>query len=113
MMSAQNIMKLTVAAGDGYTGYLKAENQEIINKSITLMDDFSTKSKEISLMYAQNIGPVGTTFNPIELTDSGKLFPETPNMFLSRTLLTGSDISGMTNDMIGNFVAVTTSTQLT
>jgi hypothetical protein len=113
MMSAQNIMKLSVAAGDGYTGYLKADAQETVTKSLKVMEDFAAKSKEISTMYAQNIGPIGTTFNPIELTDSVKLFPETPNMFLSRTLLTGSDIAGMTNDMIGNFVSVTTSTQLT
>ena len=113
MMSAQNIMKLSIAAGDGYTGYLKAENQDIIDKSLKLMEEYSEKSKEISNMYAQNIGFKGATFDPMLLTESAKLYPETPSMFLSRTLLTGSDISGMTNDMIGNFVAVTTSTQLT
>ena len=51
------------------------------------------------------MGPANV-FNPLELAEiSGPAFGEPPSMFLERTLLTGSDISAITHDLITNYAS--------
>jgi hypothetical protein len=44
--------------------------------------------------------------NPMMLTDATEYFGETSETFLSRTLMTGSDIAELTRAMVENFAEI-------
>ena len=115
MASAENIMKLTVAAGDGYTGYLSDKTAKFVADAQKVVQDYTSKSKAISDRYYEEFGSKGGVIDPLALLDSPEVtsfIPETPSMFIGRTLMTGTDIAGMSNDMLTNFATMTTSTPL-
>lgn len=112
MASASNIMKLTVAAGEGYTGYLSDKTAKIVADSQKILTDYNRKSKEIADKYYNEFGGKGAVIDPITLLDTpeaSSFFPETPSMFLSRTLMTGSDVVAMSQDLLTNFTSLSTS----
>lgn len=113
MMSASNLLQLTNATVNGISGYVAASTQGIIQKTQDLLEDYNKESKEISELFAQNIGYGRGVIDPMSLTDSvfGN-FMETEAQFLSRTLLTGSDIAELSMEMLTNFSGYTVTTDL-
>ena len=114
LASAENLMKLTVAAGDGYTGYLQQKNQDIISKAHELLNEYKDKSMQVSEAYAQNLGNGVNFLDPMALAQvsSENYFAEAESVFLTRTLMTGDDIAEMSFNMINNFTETTLSTRL-
>ena len=116
LSSAENLTRLTVAAGNGISGYLSGEASDTMLATQKLLDEYEEQSSQISKMYEQNLGFGRTYIDPTELTDvsdSGSSYVvETSSMFLGRTLMTGTDIASTTFNMLTNFAAITTSTQL-
>lgn len=117
LSSAENLMRLTVAAGQGISGYMNAETQDTMKATQKLMEDYEAQSKKISQMWEQNLGNGRTYIDPIEMTDLLKApeqeyVGETVAMFLGRTLMTGTDIAETTHNMLTNMSAITISTQL-
>ncbi len=111
MMSAPNLINLTNALGNGVTGYLQASAASVLQKTQDLVDDFNKESKEIQEKYLNEFG-MGAVFDPTLLTNSVFGRYEELDVFLTRTLLTGSDIADMSMDMLTNFATYTTSTKL-
>ena len=115
LATAENLMKLSVAAGNGFAGYMQAGNRDIMAQTQELLDEYNRDAKEISELWEKNLGYGVTAIDPTQLTDAVRastFIPETSNVFLSRTLMTGSDIADMTNGMLTNFAAMTLSTEL-
>lgn len=117
LSSAENLMRLTVAAGQGISGYMNAETQDTIAATQKLMEDYEAQSKKISELWEMNLGNGRTYIDPIEMTDLLKApdqeyVGETVAMFLGRTLMTGTDIAQTTHNMLTNMSAITISTQL-
>lgn len=117
LSSAENLMRLTVAAGQGISGYMNAETQDTMKATQKLMEDYEAQSKKISQMWEQNLGNGRTYIDPIEMTDLLKApeqeyVGETVAMFLGRTLMTGTDIAQTTHNMLTNMSAITISTTL-
>lgn len=114
LASAENIMKMTVAAGNGLAEYVGADTAKVQAQTEDLLKDYSGKEKEILDAYEQNLGLGQVLFDPILLTDSGRygFVPETLDTFMGRTLLTGSEIADMTNSLLSNFASMTISTDL-
>lgn len=116
LSSAENLTRLTVAAGNGISGYLAGEASDTMLATQKLLDEYQQQSADISKMYEQNLGFGRTYIDPTELTDvsdsSSSYVSETASMFLGRTLMTGTDIASTTYNMLTNFAAITTSTQL-
>lgn len=115
LATAENIMRLTVAAGGGMAQYIGAETREIVEETQKMLADYASKEAEVLSAYEQNLGLGRVQFDPMELTDATKysFIPEASDVFLNRTLLTGSEIASMTNDLLTNFTNVTLSTELT
>ncbi|MNQ52229.1 hypothetical protein D3C85_662350 [compost metagenome] len=115
LASAENIMKLTVAAGNGMSEYIGADTQEIVKETEKMLADFAGKEAEVKDAYEANLGFGRVQFDPMLLTDPARyqFIPESSDVFLNRTLLTGSEIASMTNDLLSNFTSITLSTELT
>ncbi|MNF31600.1 hypothetical protein D3C84_123670 [compost metagenome] len=115
LASAENIMKLTVAAGNGMSEYIGAETKDIVEETQKMLADFAGKEAEVLSAYEKNLGFGRVQFDPMQLTSPTQyqFIPEASDAFLGRTLLTGSEIASMTNDLLSNFTSITLSTELT
>lgn len=107
MSTAQTLMTLTNAAVTAYSAYTGEVVKDTYGKIESMQKEFDKKSKEISALYAQNLGYGNASFNPLDLVSSASPFVETPDTFLSRTLLTGSDIAELSMSMLSNFCDIT------
>ena len=79
-----------------------------------LLEQFAEASGEIADKMTQLLGTDGmTNFDPMELLKATlSSYTETRSSFLSRTLLTGSDIAEISMNMLGKFTESTLSTDL-
>lgn len=103
-----NLVNFTSSIGNGYAGLVQAGTMDVLKKSQEALDDFRKQSLKLQENYAEQFGYGSAVFNPMSLTEIGQgFFAEPSETFLSRTLLTGSDMAQMSNDMINNFVGLT------
>lgn len=103
MMSAQNIMQLTSAVGNGISQYINSSTADIIAKAEGVMQQYEADMLKINKQYAEMFGTNGMgVIDPMQFVSIESL-----DCFLSRTTLTGSEIAGMSLDMIGNFSDMT------
>lgn len=108
LASSQNIMQLTSSVGNGISKYINAATTDTIRKTEELMEQYNSDSKAIQSKYQEMFGTDGTgSIDPLSFIGL-----ETLDTFTSRTLMTGSDIAGMSLDMITNFTDSTLSTDL-
>lgn len=110
---SDNLLRLTVAAGGGYTEYLKNSVENTVAETARMLAEYEKKTEEISELWEQNLGFGQVYFDATSLTDvfkSDMPFPESSESFLSRTLLLGSEVASLSNDMLTNFTAVTLAT---
>lgn len=111
LTSPKNILQLTSAVGKGYTQYLGAETQDIINQTEQVSADYNTQSKTISDLFDQNVANLsGVDSSALTDAASQQYQAESPSSFLSRTLMTGSDISELDSQLISQFTSLTLDT---
>lgn len=113
MMAAPNLLQLTMVVGNAVSGYVQASAQQAMQNSVTLREDYNKESEQISQQFAQTFGYDTGVIDPMSLTDSSSgNFVETSSQFLSRTLMTGTDIAELSMDMLNNFTVYTLRTDL-
>lgn len=112
MMRAENILKLTTAAGKGYSEYLAASTAELVKETQQVMEEYKEESRKIREAWVNNLGGNRGIIDPVALTEAFGVTPESIDSFLGRTLMTGSDVAEMSLDMLTNFVDMTLSTAL-
>lgn len=108
LMQPMNLLHLTSSVGDAYGKVLGANAQGYMVKAQEAAEEYRQQSLELQGQYAENFGYGTALFDPMSLTGiEDTFFTESSETFLSRTLLTGSDIAQMSKDMITNFVELT------
>lgn len=112
MGSASNIMSITYSVGNGIAGYIQAGVKEIAQDTENLLKDYNKESRELTEKYINEFGINEIGLNPSAIMEASSIIYETSDGFLSRTLMTGSDIAEMTLDMVTNFMDYTLSTEL-
>lgn len=113
MMKAENLIKLSMAVGDGVAGYLRDSAMEKVQETQTMLEAYADKMAYIDKLFEENIGYGRGILDPTMLTNSiGRMTPETMDNFLNRTLMTGSEIAELSMNMIDRFPEMTTSTNL-
>jgi hypothetical protein len=129
MMSVMNLAKLTLAVGNGISSYMDSNTVDIMNKTHDLITSYNQDSKEIQQQSAafldssngiidaftfSNIGLAseGNGLISVSNTSSTDSAIEPLDVFLGRTLLTGTDLAGLSLDMIGNFAKLTLNSDL-
>lgn len=110
LLKADNILKLTEAAGKGLVEYMNGATMDIQRETEQYAKEGEQLQKQISNAYGDNIGYSRGLFDPLGLTDAATQLgfePETLDSFLSRTLMTGSEIAQMSQTLLDNFTQVT------
>lgn len=123
LSSVPAIIQMTSALGNGIAGFVAGETMETVRKTQELMQQSKADQARIQELWEQNLGNPGVRLDPMSLTSDRfdpmayvqefkPFIPESSETFLSRTLLTGSDIAEMTMDTVTEFVAYSTRVDL-
>ncbi|AVO23154.1 hypothetical protein RIVERRIDER_73 [Xanthomonas phage RiverRider] len=113
MMRADNLLALTNTGLNAYTNYVNASTQDILLETQKIIEGYKVESEAIAQAYAEAFGVNKGVIDPLSLTEAARSYiPESPASFLERTLMVGSDIAGLSLDMLGNFSDLTLSTNL-
>lgn len=112
LMRADNILRLTEAAGRGYSQYIQASNADIMAEQQNVLDTYKQESREVREAFEANLGGGNGVVDPLAITNAMGVTVESMDSFLQRTLLTGSDVADMSMEMLNNFVAMTLNTDL-
>ncbi|WWC81832.1 baseplate wedge protein [Burkholderia phage vB_BpP_HN03] len=107
LTSPMSLLSLTSATAKGIGEYQQISAMEMVNNTARLMESYNTQMEEIQRLWGQNIGYANANINPLQLVDPthDQMYPEKPETFLSRTLLTGSDIAELSHAMISDFAS--------
>lgn len=114
MGSAVNLLKVTMAAGDGLAKAQANKLEEVNRGMLELQENYKEEMMAFYNAWTENLGFNKSTIDISELTESARVdhvYEQLEN-FLTRTLLTGSEIAGATNGLIGAFSEVSINTQL-
>lgn len=112
LMNPMTLLNMTSSLVDGVAAHLNAKTAGIYGKTQELMEDYTEQSREISDLYEQNIGYGRGVFDPTLLQSASQWYVESGETFLSRTLMTGSDIAELSTSMLSNFSELTLTTKL-
>lgn len=112
IMRAENLLSLTNAVTDAYVGWLNADTAEIYERMGRLDEEYQDQLKEIQELSESVLGMTGIQIDPTMLTEAAAHFEESSESFLSRTLLTGSDIAELSFNMIESYADITTNLDL-
>ena len=111
LTQASNLIKMSDALVRGYSSYLNAETQGVMEDTQDLVKIYEEKSEEIDRMYTELLGYGNNLLDPMLLVSPSSIV-ESPDVFLSRTLMTGSDIAEISIDSVSNFSELTLSVNL-
>lgn len=115
MTRAENILKLTNAAGQGYSAYVKTQVDEIMLQSEALTKQYGEEANKITEQYIETFGLEGGIIDPRTLTNAIGTFDTTMepvNSFLGRTLMTGSEIAELSFSLINDYAKITLTNDL-
>ena len=106
MFNADNLMNLTSAISSGYTGFMNIKIQELQEDYEKLSDEYKDQVKLIEERAMELFGQ-SAWIDPMMFTEMGKEAygdtRESSETFLTRTLLTGSDIAELSLAAISEF----------
>lgn len=102
LLTPDNLLQATNVLGKGYASYINTETADIYKE----IQDFGKQAEEqvkaIQDAFFEEFG-YGNKVDPLMFTDSGKILNESPDTFLTRTLMTGSEIVDLSHELITNF----------
>ena len=115
MSRADNLIKLSMAAGDAYTKYMQMSAAGVTQETQALAAEYEKRSDEVMEMWEKTFGFGDINIDPLNLTSVFRdpvYVSESPDGFLARTLMTGNDIADLSLDMLTNFADTTLQTNL-
>ena len=101
-----NMLKLTNSVSDAYTRWLNVDTQDIYAEMENLKEFHADELEKIDKLSEEILGMTNGIFDPMILTEATEHFGESSDEFLSRTLLTGSDLAELTMVLIENFADI-------
>ena len=110
--NGDNLIKLTSTIASDFGKLYAQETTKLIADTQTMMAEYKVKSEEYKNAYNEEFGN-RALLDPLKFLDSSEqLYFENSSTFLTRTLMTGSDISGLSMDAIGMLTEIGTSVNL-
>lgn len=106
MMRAENLLKLSMSAVNGYSEYINKSTMHILAEAKELQEAYSAETRRIHEMYVEQFG-AGKVIDPMAFTSAGQGQVESVDNFLSRTLMTGMDIAETAHNMLSEFASLT------
>ena len=98
---ADNLLKLTLSGGNMAADYMQASAQQIIADTQSLLEDYKDKATELAAMTQQYLGSNG--IDPTVIAEATRNLVESPEEFMSRTLMTGDDIADISLSLVERF----------
>ncbi len=111
MMQAENLLQLTKIGAQVFSGYVNAERSELQDVVNRIGEDTAEQIEEIEKRRKELLGSGSNVLDPLLSLDNEEPLTdpfETREIFLQRTLLTGSDIVDLSLSMIGLYPSMTT-----
>ena len=108
LMKAENILKLLDAAGQGYQAYVQASITDMQNELVKIQEEANAELRRVREAFFEQFGYGGGQIDPMMFVDNTPVIAESRDTFLSRTLMTGSDVAQMSHDMLSDYVTLTT-----
>ena len=106
MMRAENLLKLSMSAVNGYSEYINKSTMHILAEAKELQEAYSAETRRIQEMYVEQFG-AGKVIDPMAFTSAGQGRVESVDSFLTRTLMTGMDIAETAHNMLSEFASLT------
>ncbi len=106
MLSIDNLMKLTSAVGSAVEASITQDITDLTKQMKDLETNAQKESEKIQQAYFNEFGYGAGQIDPMMLVDSSStsgILAESSNSFLSRTLMTGSDLAELSQDLLYNF----------
>ena len=111
---ADNLLRLTDSIGKGVAADIQNKAMKKFEETEAIIADYEEQSKRIAELYQKNIGE-GTGVDLLAIQEMASKFDfnqEAPVDFLTRTLMTGTDIAELSQSLIDDFASITTSLNL-
>lgn len=104
LMKADTLMHLTDALGKGVSGLVNGDSQKLGAELQDFTKMAQNESKKIQQAFYSEFGTGNSGIDPLMfVADSSKILTESSDTFLTRTLMTGSDIAELSKDLLNNF----------
>jgi hypothetical protein len=107
LFRAENLLKLTNAGVDAYTALVQQDISGMQTQMQTLQEQADAELKRIRQAYGAEFGYGGGQIDPLGFVGNSPVMAESRDTFLTRTLLTGSDIAQLSFDMINDYTELT------
>lgn len=104
LLRADNLMKLMDSVGNGVADMLRNSTLEMQKDWSDFAKNAKDEAAKIQQAYFEEFGYGAGAIDPFMFVDSvGAPIAESSDTFLTRTLMTGSDISGMSQELLSGF----------
>src|SRR5690606_22452701 len=107
-----NLMKLALPAMDGLSQVMMIEAQEIAEETAAMLSQYQSQMEEVNAALDREFGNTEVVLDPLQVGNALNQVVESPERFLSRTTMVGTDIVDMSLAMISDFATMNTQTQL-
>lgn len=108
LSKATNLIAISNGLVGSVSGYMQEKTQDILNETQQLMDRYKDDMMEVASKYDQVFG-TGTrgAIDPMMLTDSTYAgYRDPPDVFMERTLMCGSDVARLSNELVTRFTDI-------
>ena len=102
MLDISNLSQVTNAVTSAYNQFLALDTQSIYEEMDALSDDFETKFVELDEKTKEILGMSGNLIDFEFITSVNAYKAERSETFLTRTLLTGTDLAQISMSLIEN-----------
>lgn len=106
VLRIDNLIDLTKSVSQATQAWSRGRISGIAEDFDTLTEDYETEMEEIEDLMQEILGYGGGVIDPLQFTqfaDSSGRAPESQESFLSRTLLTGTDLADLSQSLIEDF----------
>jgi hypothetical protein len=109
LLSVDNLLGLTNAVGKTISGFIQQDTQKMIAELQSAAEKANREAKKIQETYLKEFGYNNTYIDPMMFVESANIVNESSDTFLTRTLMTGSDVAQLSTDLLTNFATYTLS----
>lgn len=105
LLRADNLLAMTSAVGQGFTGQINAGTLQLQDKSVDYLNKAKAETTKIQQALFEEFGYGSWVIDPLSLTEAlnKDLVAESSATFLTRTLMTGSEIAEMSRELLYDF----------
>ena len=106
-LNVENLLKITNVLGQTYAGHINQGTAKIGKEMADYKDNAKAEAEKIQQAFFQDFGYGAGKIEPmmfVDVASASRILAESSDTFLSRTLMTGSDIAELSRELLYNFV---------